>query len=691
MRIVLLYFFLGFSLCAQGQAAYDECINAFPLGEIDQYCSASGEFTTVGATTSSQPKPFCHPDSMQRDVWFSFIATATDVSIQVIGSLPRDGGGTITNPQFALYDGSCSNGTELACASDAFDVNVVETFEDELIPGNLYFIRVGARDGIEGSFMLCVELFNNVPEPQSDCVDGVLLCDKSPFTVTSLIGAGDDTNEIDRDNCIQEEFSSVWYRWTCDEPGSLGFVLTPNNPVDDLDFAVFELPGGIDDCAGKQSIRCMASGENISAPLADWERCSGATGLVDGDPDIEEQPGCDPGDNNFASSFQMEAGKSYALIVNNFTNTGNGFSIVWTGTGTFVGPEASFTVDPESGSQCDIDQLQFVSTSSLTPGSTADFEWFFGNFASPNQASGPGPHNITYAGFGEKKVTLRLTSSDGCVVTETRSIFIESCCEQSEPLEAGNPFTVDPICPGTATGSFDIPINSGEPEFFFSVDGGPFLPDSESENLPAGEYTVFIQNIKGCEDTVVVDLQDPPAFEVEIGDDQTVDFGQSFRVTSFVNLPGNFTFEWSGADSIVCLNSECTEIDVFAFNPGELMIQATNEFGCTAIDLLQIDVRKTRPLFAPTAFSPNGDATNDRWTLFGPTEVVQGINYIRIFDRWGVLVWQGNNLTPNDVSQGWDGRMNGEELNPAVFAFVAEVLYVDGEALVVSGDINLIK
>ena len=202
---------------------------------------------------------------------------------------------------------------------------------------------------------------------------------------------------------------------------------------------------------------------------------------------------------------------------------------------------------------------------------------------------------------------------------------------------------------------------------------------------------MFIQNIKGCEDTVVVDLQDPPAFEVEIGDDQTVDFGQSFRVTSFVNLPGNFTFEWSGADSIVCLNSECTEIDVFAFNPGELMIQATNEFGCTAIDLLQIDVRKTRPLFAPTAFSPNGDATNDRWTLFGPTEVVQGINYIRIFDRWGVLAWQGNNLTPNDVSQGWDGRMNGEELNPAVFAFVAEVLYVDGEALVVSGDINLIK
>lgn len=690
MRIVLLFILLGFGLLTQAQSPYDDCINAFPLGAVEQYCSSQGEFSTVGATTSSQPSPFCHPDTMQQDIWFSFIATATDVSIQVIGSLPRDAGGTLINPQFALYDGSCANGTELACASDAFDVNVVETFADELIPGNLYFLRVGARNEAEGTFQLCIEMFNYLPEPQSDCVDGVLLCDKSPFTVTNLIGAGDDTNEINRSSCIQEEFSSVWYRWTCDQPGSLGFILTPNNPIDDLDFAVFELPGGVNDCANKVPVRCMASGENIGAALADWERCSGQTGLIDSDIDIEEQPGCAPGDNNFANSFQMVAGRSYALIVNNFTNTGNGFSITWSGTGTFVGPEASFTVDPESGSQCDLDQLQFLSTSTLTPGATATYDWFFGNFAVPNQVSGQGPHDITYSGFGEKTITLRLTSSDGCVVTETRQVFIESCCEQSEPLEAGTPLIIDPTCPGTPTGSFDIPVISGVPEFFFSVDGGPYLPDSESENLLAGTYTVFLQNIKGCEDTVRLELLDPPSIEVEIGEDQTVDFGQSFRVRSTINLSGVFDYEWSGVDSVVCLNPECTEVEVFAYNPGQLMLQATNEFGCTAIDLLQIDVRKTRPLYAPTAFSPNGDANNDFWTLFGP-EVIERINYIRIFDRWGNMVWQGEDLRPNDIGSGWDGTMRGKAMDPAVFSWVAEVLYIDGEALIVTGDINLIK
>jgi len=120
------------------------------------------------------------------------------------------------------------------------------------------------------------------------------------------------------------------------------------------------------------------------------------------------------------------------------------------------------------------------------------------------------------------------------------------------------------------------------------------------------------------------------------------------------------------------------------------MLQTTNEAGCTAVDLLQIDVRKTRPLYAPTAFSPNGDATNDLWTLFGP-EVIEKINFIRIFDRWGNQVWEGKDLTPNDISQGWDGNFRGRPMDPGVFAWVAEVLYIDGEALTVTGDINLIK
>ena len=676
---------------AFGQPGNDACINATALGEVTEYCSSPAQFTTAGATTSPLPKATCHFDTVGRDVWFSFIATASDVSIRVIGELPRASGGTLQFPEFALYDASCTMPTELACASDAFNTNVVETFAGDLVAGQLYFLRVQAREANVGTFQLCIESFDFLPEPQSDCVDGVILCDKSSFTVNNLIGAGDDTNEIESGNCIQEEFSSVWYRWTCDEAGSLSFTLTPNNPVDDLDFAVYELPGGIDDCAGKRVLRCMASGENISAPLSDWERCSGQTGLRAGDPDREEQPGCQSGDNNFAQDFQMESGRAYALVVNNFTDTGNGFGIVWGGTGTFVGPRPSFEIDPESGSQCDADEITFTNTSSLTPGSTGSYEWFFGSYASTPQAAGPGPHQITYGGFGDKTVSLRVTSSEGCVVTDTREVFIGPCCELSEPLEAGEPSGTNPVCPGTATGAFEVGIVSGEPDFFFSVDGGPFLSDRSYAGLFEGDYTVYVQNIKGCLDTVEVTLTDPPPIIVEVGDDRDIEFGDIVDIDAQVNAAGDFSYVWAGADSIVCLDADCSSVEVLTGQGTQVEVVATNEAGCVTSDLLRIEVRKTRPLFAPNAVSPNSDGSNDGWTLFGPENVIVGIETVRVFDRWGNMVFEASDLPINRPDLGWQGTFRGRALDPGVFAFYAEVRYIDDVVIPVTGDINLLR
>ena len=676
---------------ALAQPANDECVDAINLGRVEEYCSAPGEFTNAGATASPAPRALCLPDSTGPDVWFLFEAAAPTVNIRVIGELARSSGGTLNFPEFVLYDASCTQPTELLCASDAFNSNVVEVIDDGLLPGSLYFLRVKARDGNTGTFQLCIETFEFVPDPQSDCVDGVVLCDKSPFVVQSLTTAGNVTDEVDASSCIREEFGSAWYRWTCDEPGTLELTLTPTNPTDDLDFIVYELPGGIDDCAGKEVARCMASGEQVGAPLSEWEPCTGATGLRAGDVDLEETAGCDPGDDNFAAPVDMVAGRAYALVVNNFSQSGNGFSITFGGTGTFLGPRPAFDFTPDAGSQCDLDEIVFRDASSLTPGSTGTREWFFGGFASPAQATGPGPHAVRYASFGEKQVTLRVSSSEGCVVSETRELFIEPCCEASEPLVAGEPDTDDPACAGTASGSFSVPVVSGEPEFLFSVDGGTYLRDSGLEGAFAGAYTVFLRNGKGCEDTVDVVLVDPPPVTVEAGDDRDAEFGDPLVLTAAALPAGEYTYVWTGADSVRCLDPACRQAEVIAARPGEIEVVATSPAGCLASDFLRLEVRQTRPLYVPNAFSPNGDLVNDRWTLYGRPDLIRGIRELQIFDRWGSMVWSGADLPIADPSVGWDGLVRGEPLNPGVFVFRAQVEYIDGAVLEVTGDINLVR
>ena len=674
---------------AAGQPPNDECTGALFLDIGRAYCSGVGEFSNVGATVSALAPPRCFPDEDARDTWVSFRAAATSVSIRLIGALPRDGGGTLTSPQLTLYTGACGDLAEVRCISDAFDANVVQVIADGLLPGELYYLRLGARAGGTGTFRLCIDQSDFAPEPQSDCADGVLLCSKDPFTVRQLAGSGDDGNEV-AGTCVEREFASVWYKWTCDEPGDLAFVLTPSSPVDDLDFVVYELPDGVDACATKRVLRCEAAGENVGAPLSDWERCSGATGLRAGEPDVSEDPGCRPGNNNFVAAIEMVAGRSYALVVNNFSESGNGFSIEWSGAGTFVGPRPSFAVAPGVGGRCDLTAFRFLDATRVNPGAAVDYEWFFGSFAAPAQHTGRTPPAVTYGSFGEKVVTLRVRSSDGCAVTATRSIFVEECCRADDPLLARAPAVTDPACAGTPTGGFAVAIESGVGDYRYSVDGGPYLPDSARSGLFAGAYDVFVENVKGCRDTVQAVLTDPPPLELAIGDDLELAFGDSARVRAAVNVDGALDYAWAGLDSVRCLDEVCDEVVVYGLRSGELTARVASAGGCTAVDRVSLEVRRERPLYAPTAFSPDGDDRNDRWMLFGPP-VVTRVDYLRIFDRWGNMVYHAEDLAPNDVARGWDGRFLGEPLDPAVFTWIAAVTYVDGTTVEATGDLTLMR
>ena len=46
---------------------------------------------------------------------------------------------------------------------------------------------------------------------------------------------------------------------------------------------------------------------------------------------------------------------------------------------------------------------------------------------------------------------------------------------------------------------------------------------------------------------------------------------------------------------------------------------------------------------------------------------------------------------PNDQTIGWDGKLNGKQLNPAVFIYMARVEFSDGKTEVFTGDIALMR
>ncbi|MBK8954707.1 MAG: gliding motility-associated C-terminal domain-containing protein [Saprospiraceae bacterium] len=676
------------------QPSNDNCNNPVIIGDVTKFCSKTGEYTNVASTPSGYGSATCWPGTGS-DVWFRFRAFFTDVSITIIGT--NKGGspaGTLTRPMVALYKGICGGTiSELECGVDGQSNGIVNIYQGGLVVGADYFIRVDGVGNATGTFQLCINNFNPPAKAEQDCPASTVLCDKSPFVVQNLTGSGLFADEafdscLGDNNATNSESSSVWYSWVAANDGTLTFTLNPLNPSDDIDFALYELPSGIHNCSDKQVLRC-----NATAPP-----CAGPTGLNFTDQDITEDLNCNSGENGYCKFIDMQQGKAYTLVINNFTNTGIGFSIDWGGTGEFLGPVANFGIEPPTGLKCETD-FMVIDSSSINQGSILRWTWNFGTDAIPLTANGRGPHFVRYNSVGEKYITLTIETSTGCKVTDIRRLVAEPCCEDFPTLNIRIDSMRDVRCFGENNGMIAISGEQGSPfseviggiptTFYnYSLNGQEFSSTNRFTNLSAGIHTIIVQDRKGCLDTIEIEIKEPPPVVPNAGSEIEIELGDYLDLNASVIPGGFYNYFWYRGDSIEC--NTCQNSQALPFNTGYYAIQATNDNGCFGVDSFLVRVRKNYEIYPPNVFSPNGDNINDVFFTGGSKSLVN-IDEMSIFDRWGNLVFRGTNLIPRNPNSGWNGRSGDQNCLPGVYVYQIKGKFLDGFVKTVSGDLTLLR
>ena len=523
MKIFYLKILFIFALILRGSLVWgqapvnDNCDGAIQLSLLNSnFCSKNGEFSNIRATSNGLTGPRCFTNS-GLDVWFSFLAIATDVRVTVLGKTTIDPGGTMAEPELGLYStDDCQNFRDLINC-DASRTGSATVRLGGLIPGQRYYIRVQGGRNTTGTFKLCVQNFNPPVDPSADCFKGSVLCDKSPFSISGIEGGGADPTELNDAECRwtdgrssiprnqNAENNSLWYRWTCEKSGSLTFTLTPTQSDLDIDFVLYELPNGIDNCKGKRVVRCMMSGgsDDPRSP------CYGPTGLRDGETDISEPVGCDNvPHNNFLQPFNMEAGKTYALGIDIPYASKEGFSIDFGGTGSFVGPQAKITLNKPDKKYCLGEDVIFGDASTFALGRITNRSWRFGKDASRDTANGVGPFRVFYKTPGWKSVVLTVTTERGCIVTSILdSIYVK-------------PFEYDsllrrPTCTQGNDGSIRLSvINCGRAPIRYNWENTGFRTVDSISGLSPGIYRVAVTDSSGLYiDTFRFVLKE---FEIEI-------------------------------------------------------------------------------------------------------------------------------------------------------------------------------
>jgi gliding motility-associated-like protein len=146
---------------------------------------------------------------------------------------------------------------------------------------------------------------------------------------------------------------------------------------------------------------------------------------------------------------------------------------------------------------------------------------------------------------------------------------------------------------------------------------------------------------------------------------------------------------WLPSDFLSC--TDCPDPKAFPPTTTTYTVTALDSNGCpgeSTFTLRVIDAQDD--LYIPNVFSPNGDGINDFFTLFAAPGSGQ-IASLQIFDRWGNMLFERQNLTINNESEGWDGRSNGEPLPPGVYVYSFAFIDSQGEVSYYKGTVTLIR
>ena len=268
--------------------------------------------------------------------------------------------------------------------------------------------------------------------------------------------------------------------------------------------------------------------------------------------------------------------------------------------------------------------------------------------------------------------TLIATDANGCP-SQTYSITVTV-----------NPSPTVLIVPDTATICF------GDSVTLTATGNGSFLWSNGSTNasitvspLVTTNYIVTITSggCPGIPDTATVTVL---GTGVHAGFTVTPDSGAEPLTVHFTNTSTNgFTYFWNFGDGTTSTDSVPNHI--YTQGKYSVLLIVTNEFGC--VDSFRFNfviVESLSSFNVPNVFTPNADGKND---LFMPEMKNIASIDAKIFDRWGLLIYEWT-----DVTKGWNGNnKNGGSEPDGTYYYLISATGMDGKLYKTTGYLTLIR
>jgi gliding motility-associated-like protein len=276
---------------------------------------------------------------------------------------------------------------------------------------------------------------------------------------------------------------------------------------------------------------------------------------------------------------------------------------------------------------------------------------------------------------------VKVTDSNGCVNTDQLTLQVLL------PFKiTATPDTA--LCLGAV-----LPLNSSGTDFYKLEGSGLANPNAATTTatlMNTGNYTYTVTGYdsKGCfSDKTSLQVTVAPYPLVNTGPDRSVPAGTSLQLTAAASTDV-ISYKWTPQQDLNC--PACGTIQVIPNLTTTYSVEVENRYGCKAKDEVTIHIICNQAaIFMPNAFTPNQDGQNDR--IYPKGKGVKEIGYLRIYDRWGKLVFENTHFQINVSSAGWDGRSNNKEAGVGSYIYYMQTTCENGEKFEFKGSILLVK
>lgn len=226
-------------------------------------------------------------------------------------------------------------------------------------------------------------------------------------------------------------------------------------------------------------------------------------------------------------------------------------------------------------------------------------------------------------------------------------------------------------------------------------DPGPGSAPANSPNISVtypnpGTYTVRLQaaNKLGCKKDTSKTIVVTPLPVISVSANPVV-----IPMGGGIDMPVSYsagiaTYLWSPSTGLNC--TECAVPFASPKATTKYNVRITDNNGCSAsTDITVQVVCNNINYFVPNTFSPNGDGHND--VFFPRGNFINLIGGLRIFNRWGELIFEKKNFAANDASSGWNGLYKGKPADPDVYIYMIEFICENGAIVSYKGNVTLLR